>query len=539
MVLFLTTSLIVPVNADFDLMDVREIQHFALLEDQVQEKISFMVWFHSSVPDTVKNEFIETGFVETTEQSMSDIQLIPEIVYPPEDYLPDWELTYNFALAVPFMSVEQGVSINDIKAAWFGREFSVFNGKPLLLSKNTFEMIRAVWGDPVTGGTYTVPSTQLLTSSLEKGSTWVILPFEEINPRWKILTVSGISPIDSDFMQERYPLKVSFRLKKTSENFDVKGLLNSLPENPGNRKDDLFTDVILTGTTALVRNTALKMEEKGLLYPAKRIADLLKKADITHISNEVSFDPNCPPAIPLRREMRFCSSPEFINLLLYIGADVIDLTGNHLFDWGSQPFLTTLSLYDQYGLPYYGAGLDINAAREPLLIDKKGNKFAFIGCNVAGPEIAWAGEEIPGVAFCDFEQLELDIREVKSQGYIPIVTFQHFEADIYEPHSSQRIDFYKALDYGAVIVSGSQSHFPQAFAIQDGSFIHFGLGNLFFDQMTNGNEKAFIDRHIFYDGEYINTELIPIILVDYAVPHIMTGENRNDFLEMIYGYSKW
>ena len=51
----------------------------------------------------------------------------------------------------------------------------------------------------------------------------------------------------------------------------------------------------------------------------------------------------------------------------------------------------------------------------------------------------------------------------------------------------------------------------------NGTFIHYGLGNLFFDQMGNiapgpglppmpGERREFIDRHVFYDGRYISTE---------------------------------
>ena len=61
------------------------------------------------------------------------------------------------------------------------------------------------------------------------------------------------------------------------------------------------------------------------------------------------------------------------------------------------------------------------------------------------------------------------------------------------------------VDAGATIVSGSQAHHPMVMEFYGGSFIHYGLGNLFFDQMYNetypilqGTRKEFIDRHVFY-----------------------------------------
>ncbi len=54
-----------------------------------------------------------------------------------------------------------------------------------------------------------------------------------------------------------------------------------------------MTVLAMTGVTALVRQTGEKMEELGILYPAEKIGELLREADITHVSNEVSFSENC------------------------------------------------------------------------------------------------------------------------------------------------------------------------------------------------------------------------------------------------------
>ena len=81
---------------------------------------------------------------------------------------------------------------------------------------------------------------------------------------------------------------------------------------------------------------------------------------------------------------------------------------------------------------------------------------------------------------------------------------------------------------GAVIVSGSQAHQPQAFEFEQGALIHYGLGNLFFDQydVSPATRQAFIDRHIFYDGRYLGTELLTYELEDYSRPRPMTAGAR-------------
>jgi predicted nucleic acid-binding protein len=54
-----------------------------------------------------------------------------------------------------------------------------------------------------------------------------------------------------------------------------------------------LTVLAMTGVTALVRATASRMEAKGITYPARDIGDWLRQADVTHISNEVSFADAC------------------------------------------------------------------------------------------------------------------------------------------------------------------------------------------------------------------------------------------------------
>jgi len=67
------------------------------------------------------------------------------------------------------------------------------------------------------------------------------------------------------------------------------------------------------------------------------------------------------------------------------------------------------------------------------------------------------------------------------------------------------------------------------------------LGNLFFDQfdVSAGTRQGFIDRHIFYDGRHISTELLTIMFVDYARPRPMTPDERSALLEAVFSASGW
>ena len=86
-----------------------------------------------------------------------------------------------------------------------------------------------------------------------------------------------------------------------------------------------------------------------------------------------------------------------------------------------------------------------------------------------------------------------------------------------------------------MVVSGSQAHVPQGFQFIGDHYIHFGLGNLFFDQTdTPLTRQATIDRHIFYEGRYLGVELLPIQIVEYGRPVPMSDDEAQRFLETLF-----
>jgi poly-gamma-glutamate synthesis protein (capsule biosynthesis protein) len=300
-----------------------------------------------------------------------------------------------------------------------------------------------------------------------------------------------------------------------------------------------MTVLMLTGVTALTRGTALRMDRHGVTYPAEDIRPWLLEPDITHASNEVSFAENCPPPGDYYT-MVFCSSPSYIELLEHVDIDVLELTGNHLLDWGLSAMEDSLAMYEEHNLPTFGGGWTLDQAREPLTMTHGVHTFGFVGCNAVGPAYAWATAERPGAAPCDYDLLGAQVRGMRERGVIPIVTFQYLEIDQYAPTASQQADFRAMAEAGAAIVSGSQAHWPQGFDFHGDTFIHYGLGNLFFDQMQRLEyRQEFLDRHVFYDGRHISTELLTAILEDYARPRPMTVEERRALLQATFAVSKW
>ncbi|MBK5109494.1 MAG: CapA family protein, partial [Anaerolineales bacterium] len=246
---------------------------------------------------------------------------------------------------------------------------------------------------------------------------------------------------------------------------------------------------------------------------------------------------------PVQESLRFCSRPEYIELLEEVGTDVVELTGDHFGDWGPDAMRYTLGMYEDRDWIYYGGGYDLQDARQARLIEHNGNRIAFIGCNGKGGGYATASENHPGAVACDFNWLQQEIARLVSEGYQVIATFQHFEYYTYNPQQDQVRDFRALAQSGASVVSGSQAHQPQGMEFHKNAYIHYGLGNLFFDQYHFCTDYAcddgFIDMHVFYNGEYLGNELLTIVFEDYARPRFMTPEERGILLNKVFSSSSW
>ena len=442
------------------------------------------------------------------------------------------QFKWIYALVAPFPTIKDGVTSDELRSLWTD------GGAPLLMAESTLGAFTAIWGEPAPGSVRTVPDDQLLDTAWRE-SMWAIIPFESLDPKWKVLTVDGQSPIRKGFNVADYPLVVDFTLEPAE-------IVDASSWTLTNYDPAKLTTVIMTGVTALVRATAVTMELKGSTYPGERMRDVFREADIMHVSNEIPFFTGCPYPKPDAGALVFCSDPKYMDLLTEIGTDVIELTGNHFADYGPNAMYETLEMYRANEIPYFGGGQDLQDSFKPALFDVNGNKIAFIGCNK--PDVnrfPTATDYQPGAAPCNFEYLPQMINSLKAQGYVVISTFQWNESYDYMPAPEQRNDFRLMADSGASIVSGSQAHYAQIMEFHGDSFIHYGLGNLFFDQMgdqdwmPSGIRRLFFDRYVIYDGKLVSVELITAMLEDYSRPRMMTDDERVGFLQEYFYYSGW
>ena len=386
---------------------------------------------------------------------------------------------------------------------------------------------------------------ELITTLKKSDSNIGLVEFKDLSSSFKILRV------DSHYYLDDNEGSIPIRFYATIDNQDEAFILSVMKKNLSDYGDDWSKEnlakINMSGVVAISRGLAYKMDSlKNYDYPAEKLGGFLADADLTHISNEVSFTDTCK----VYSGMRFCSNTKYFETLTASGVDIVELTGNHNNDFGSVNNAKSIQMYKDAGMRYFGGGLNKDDASKILYEEVKGTKIAFLGYNyydsmLKTGAIAWGSTA--GANSYTEAKMKADIEEARKNADIVIVDFQFQEcysypsSDVvypicYKPLSSpdQKGTFRKAIDFGADIVIGTQAHQPQTYELYGNGVIYYGLGNLYFDQKYwIGTRQGIVLTHYVYKGKHIQTKLTPIYMDSSLQPELATKTESEQLLKSL------
>lgn len=361
------------------------------------------------------------------------------------------------------------------------------------------------------------------------------IPFSTLDHQLKLLSFDGSYFLDSYTSGALYR---QFRMLGEQANLlaNLQLPITTLPSD-----DTVFTTNI-TGVTALTRVMMRKLNEvKDPLYFSAKIGEFLADADLTHVSNEVSFLESCSYNNTL-----FCSPPEFIETLKASGVDLVEITGNHNNDFGSQANAETINLYRELDWGVVGGGLNLEDARKPFITNQDNSTVAFLAYNYPdspnGGAIAGADSAGANPFDFSFDSIATDITETKAQSDFVIVNVQYWECYAYPdgyvefpecdaPIGEQEEVFKRLIDEGADMVVGSSAHQPQTYELYQGKPIYYGLGNTYFDQSSwPGTERGLVLTNYFVDGNLLQTKITGTVYDEALQTRVMTEDETTYLL---------
>lgn len=370
-----------------------------------------------------------------------------------------------------------------------------------------------------------VPHERLFFELWRDKASFTLLPFEEFHLRLRPLWLDDMPIVDQ---LTRYPL---------------------IFENDfANFSPDKLTRITLSGTTALARHTLPAIDAIGLEQAASGIGEYVGSSDYFQITNEASIVANCPDAgLGLAgSSLSMCMKPEHARLFELLDVNIVDLTGNHINDFRFDPLLHTLDYFEQRGIAVVGGGRSLEDARQPLILEHNRSRVGWLACNAIGPAFAFASDNPdsaygvrPGAASCDRAWLRDALAILSAKVDLVLLTVQYREYEKFKPQQRQVADFQTFAEWGADVVIGTAEHKPMTFEFYptrrgETAFIHYGLGNLFFDQLGWGHQRFFLDTLYIYDGKLLAVEVYPGIIEDRARPRLLSGADRFNFLHFMF-----
>ena len=173
-----------------------------------------------------------------------------------------------------------------------------------------------------------------------------------------------------------------------------------------------------------------------------------------------------------------------ISKVVELNINVVSLANNHVFDLGVDGFKNTVAILEKHNIVHCGAGLSIDEASKPAIINSNGHLIAIFAYCMYGTKhighVPLATKYHHGINPLDIDRAINDIRKAKEK-YDSVIIMPHWGREYtYFPLPQCKTIAYKLIDAGADAVIGGHTHQIQPLIKYKGKPIYFSLSNFLF-----------------------------------------------------------
>lgn len=297
------------------------------------------------------------------------------------------------------------------------------------------------------------------------------------------------------------------------------------------------TSLVFTGDIGFDRYFYGKWDDEELL--SKEILDFLHSADhvIPNVEGPVANAEQNTTQSGVQ-QLLHTIDPKATKVLKKMGADIWNICNNHIMDAGPYGIESTLHIAKGMGVQTIGAGMNIDEARKPVIIDEAGG----IGLFGVGYQRACRKADVdkPGCySWSDLDAIRNTINEIKSKCRWCIVVAHAGEEFTPLPSPYTRERYHKYLEMGADIVVGHHPHVPMNYETVGDKIIFYSLGNFIFDtdyqRSQHKTEFGIIIKLNFTENEFSYEPMgLKIVrgdekVVKHDLPSIFVDVQEEDF----------
>lgn len=216
----------------------------------------------------------------------------------------------------------------------------------------------------------------------------------------------------------------------------------------------------------------------------KEIAEFLNTFDYV-VANLESPITDIPVAASYKA-IHLKASSLSVDLLNYLNIKIVNLSNNHIFDYGVVGYEDTINLLNKNKIEYFGID------DKELLLDFENNKIAFNGyCCYSANGIRYKEEsKSPYITPINIESVENRLKANEKNGYLSVLSF-HWGIENVNYPAYEHIQFARSLaEKHKFILYGHHPHVAQGVEKINDSIISYSLGNFVFDEVLSTSIKG-------------------------------------------------
>ncbi len=173
-------------------------------------------------------------------------------------------------------------------------------------------------------------------------------------------------------------------------------------------------------------------------------------------------------------------NPAAVGVLKSMHADIWNLCNNHIMDAGEEGLAKTLEEARLAGALTIGAGMNLEDASRPLILDEAGGIGIFSvgyqrGCKPAGPEKGGC------LIWSELNRIRDNIQKIKETCRWCVIVAHAGEEFTSLPSPYTRRRYLEFLDMGADIIVAHHPHVPMNYELVGDKAVFYSLGNFIFD----------------------------------------------------------
>ena len=210
------------------------------------------------------------------------------------------------------------------------------------------------------------------------------------------------------------------------------------------------------------------------------------------------------------KQFTFRADPKYVEIFQKMGVDIATVANNHALDFGRDAFLDTLDTLNGIGMPYVGAGRNLEEAIQPVYFIVNDQKIAFVAATqierTENPDTKEATQNSPGVFRCWNVDKLLEVVANAKQVSDYVIVYIHWGTEATDQLDwAQKDQAVKISNAGADLIIGDHPHVLQQFGYCEDTPVMYSLGNFLFNSKAQDTclVKLTLDANGFKSLQFI------------------------------------